>query len=205
MCGMKERRCYNWKMDQQTTWILWINKLFDLSVCLFHSYPPPGVWWGGSASTSTWIKAQVLWSELHRGGVQESQLRGRFSSGYFELRGCFLLGFSVWGWLFIWCWCGGWRVFWWELSSNIQAIVCWYGLRPAHLLKMMSQLGEEYRYLSLIIILSIYTINSNWVKHKIGEVGRFIYFCSGQAWRQRGTVSCSTSEGRSSSGLPLLK
>jgi len=26
-----------------------------------------------------------------------------------------------------------------------QAIVCWYGLRPAHLLKMMSQLGEEYR------------------------------------------------------------
>ena len=26
-----------------------------------------------------------------------------------------------------------------------QAIVCWSGLRPAHLLKMMSQLGEDYR------------------------------------------------------------
>ena len=40
--------------------IFWINNLFDLSVPLFHSSPPPGVWWGGSASTSTWIKAQVL-------------------------------------------------------------------------------------------------------------------------------------------------
>jgi len=26
-----------------------------------------------------------------------------------------------------------------------QAIVCWFGLRPAHLLKMMSQLGDDYR------------------------------------------------------------
>ena len=27
----------------------------------------------------------------------------------------------------------------------LKAIVCWSGLRPAHLLKLMSQLGEDYR------------------------------------------------------------
>ena len=103
MCGMRGRRCLNKVLESFGS-----NKLsdFSLRLKLFHYFPLSGVWWWGSAPASTWLKAQVLWSELHRGGVQESQLRGCFSSGYFELRGCFSLGFSVRGWLphliFVW-------------------------------------------------------------------------------------------------------
>ena len=96
---------------------------FKLVLVAWHLSPfsSPGFWRRGSTTASTWFEAEVLWPELHWGGVQESQLRGCFSSG-FSLQNS--MEISIW--------------------IN-QAIVCWSGLRPAHLLKMMSQLGEDYR------------------------------------------------------------